>query len=215
MRAHDFLTDMRALLSDYGKLRKLRSTEDAPGSWPDLELVAVRVTDERNLEPLGKGEWDKLAGKAGWARFRSAVAGGPHDYKPDAKAEIGDWLVGEWAVDDATSMHLREDPDAPGRVMLVTFKERVLKVEDNLAEDEQPFLRQRVAVLADRRPDVEVKLSRSSTHKAAIYHVYWGVPEGAIDHSAIRRVAYRFVGFCDEKLTFIPEKSPTNAETRR
>jgi hypothetical protein len=134
----------------------------------------------------------------GWVRHRSAAyrtdEGKPAGLSDDA---LGPPIAGEWESRGRTaSVHLRQDPDHPGRLVRWEYAERPLGPDDALHDGEQPALRQRINVMA--RSVRQVSLALGEQQPVILYHVFWGAD--AADPHAVRRLFSRFVGFGTERV---------------
>lgn len=179
---------------------------NAPEQWPELKLVAVTVSATHGLDPkqaLRMGE----PGNNGWMRHRSAAyrtdEGKPADVTDDA-------IAGEWsAAGGGASVHLRQDPDNPGKLARWDYAERLLADGDSLREGERPALRQRITVMA--RSGREVSLAQRATQPVIVYHVFWGANPS--DPHAVRRLFARFVAFAMERIV-MPGRPPEHHATQ-
>jgi hypothetical protein len=136
--------------------------------------------------------------------------------------EAGPPIAGEWLVPDDTarpdvgvSIHLRPDAIVAGCLAEWRYEERPLKEQDTLHGDEIPALRQRVAVMAHPRRDVQ---QVPHAQRVLFYHVFWGTADGEDSH-ALRRLFARFAGFDDacsdfegEKIVIRPRKAKRGGE---
>jgi hypothetical protein len=173
---------------------------DGPG-WPVLDLVGV-VPSAEVLDPDAAAiliaTQMQHSGRNGWVRFRSAAIrfGSEAERSFDATS-AGVPIAGEWVLDGHRSLHLRPDPQSPGRLVAYRYAERPLGAGDMLLADEIPALRQSVRVLA--HPGPARPPARGDSQLVLSYHVFWGTDEGEEPH-ALRRLFSRFVGFAHEDL---------------
>lgn len=199
MSGSDNRTALVQALADYSALRKAlrarrkeqRGRGDTPVTLPVLpvlDLVAVRCASESIA--LGQGAYDRViaalgsGGLTGWCRFRSEVGWSgklPADY-----ASAGPPITAEWVFPGAASCRLLPDPSGnPGRGVLWTLTERMLKPSEALQGDEQACLRERRLVLSEGLPQ---------PCRHLVYHVFWGADPDDDAH-ALRRRFDRLAGF--------------------
>ncbi len=176
---------LRRTYADYCKLH---------GAFDDLpRLAPVAVARTSGSAAMDRELFDRvtkvLAGKGavGWARFRSEL--GWSGCPPPCFELSGPPIMAEWLDGNGVSHRLTPAPNAAGRALIVTIRDRMLSESDCLKEGEIPALRQRVEVLAHSRID-------PFTHVA--YDVYWGLPQNG-SLSATHRLFDRFAGFLPKK----------------
>ena len=180
----DVLAVLRETAAGYAAL----THGDDRHSWPDLELVALTVKATNGLAPAQA--LDTVTHENGWVRYRSAAwrAGAA---KLDA-ADVGPPIAAEFVSGDgAASVHVRQDPDQPGKLARWDYTERPLGPNDGPRDGERPALRERIMVMA--RSSGEVSLKPGTQQPVIWYHVMWGADPS--DPHAIRRLFARFVGF--------------------
>ena len=177
---------LRQTLEDYRQMRASCSGMD------ELALVAVRR--EREIAAADEALFDRAAreiaadGAQGWARFRSALGWTGHP--PPGFDESGPPVAAEWLRRDGAgagvAFRLTPAPGAVGEALIVSARHRDLGDSDELEEGEIPCLRQRAAILANKR---------LQPFRRIAYDVYWGLPDSDESHSALRRLFDRFAGF--------------------
>ena len=188
----DVLAVLRDIAGGYAKL----TTDDPPGHWPGLVLVGVTINATQGLDPKQAFRRDEPG--HGWVRHRSA-AYRTDEGKPTGLTEeaMGPAIAGEWAqAAVGVSVHLRQDPDNPGRLARWEYTERLLAAGEALREGERPALRQRITVMA--RSSKRVSFELADRQPVIVYHVFWGADPS--DPHAIRRLFARFVQFSDEHI---------------
>jgi hypothetical protein len=201
----DVLAVLRDISGGYAKL----TTGDPSGQWPGLVLVAVTVNATHGLDPqqaFRRGEPGH-----GWVRGRSAAyrtdEGKPAGLTDEA---MGPAIAGEWTLAAVgVSVHLRQDPDNPGRLARWEYTERLLAAGETLREGERPALRQRITVMA--RSSKRVSLELGDRQPVIVYHVFWGADPS--DPHAIRRLFARFVQFSEEHI-MVPAVSRETRSTQ-
>lgn len=181
-------SDVLAVLRDTAAGYAALTHGDDRHSWPDLELVAFTVKATNGLAPAQA--LDTVPHENGWVRYRSA-AWRTGAEKLDA-AEVGPPIAAEFVSGDgAASVHVRQDPDHPGKLARWDYTERPLRPYDVPRDGERPALRERIMVMA--RSSGEVSLEPGKQQPVIWYHVMWGADPS--DPHAIRRLFGRFVGF--------------------
>ena len=188
----DVLAVLRDVAAGYARLAE----DDPSQQWPRLALVAITVNATRALEPNQAFRAGEPA--AGWVRRRSAAyrtdEGKPAGMSDDA---MGPAIAGEWQLAGrSASVHLRQDPENPGRLARWEYAERPLGLNEALRDDERPALRQRIKVMA--RTAGTVSLVLGDEQPVIVYHVFWGADPS--DPHAIRRLFSRFVQFGTERI---------------
>lgn len=151
-----------------------------------LALTWFKVTPRGGLDPHDVAPDE---GAQGWLRHRSAayrIGAGSDSEKPlGTPDDPGPLLAGEWRLDEKTSVHVRPDPDKPGRLIRYTIEERSAE-----AEGFEPALCEEIEAVARPAPDNQAEAEDAAV---CVYRVFWGA-EGDDDH-ALRRLAARFAGF--------------------
>ncbi len=185
------LVVLRDTAASYAKL----AGDGGKELWPGLVLVAVKVDAAHGLEPEQAFRADE-PGKDGWVRHRS-VAYRTDEAKPHGMSAMGPPIAGEWSLTGCdASVHLRQDPDNPGKLARWDYAERPLAAGEALRDNERPALRQRIVVMA--RSSGSVSLELRDRQPVIVYHVFWGADPS--DPHAIRRLFARFVRFSAERI---------------
>lgn len=181
---------LRDVAAGYAALRR-----DDPDAWPELRLVAVKASPTCGIAPadafVAPGEGQS------WVRHQSAAWRSDEGVEPAVQSAAGRLLAAEWVSADGTaSVHVRQDPEQPGKLARWDYAERDLGPNEAASDGETPALRQRLSVLA--RSQEEVSLMPGTNQPVLVYHVFWGAD--ASDPHAIRRLFARFRGFGHERI---------------
>lgn len=160
---------MKKLLEDYEKLRTtLEGKHDL--ALPELKECAVSWAEYDT--PSGKSLNEKVTTleqtRPGWSRRQSNIL-----VCPDRAEQDGQPIVGEWLLDEHTSVIL-----PPGSDPLPPRKDQLVKISEGGKGN--PCL-------------IEERQLRRHKGGKLHYRIYWGAPDE--DTSALTPVACRFTGF--------------------